>query len=119
MNTGAQILLAALVAVLLLLLEHWGPWEKLLRTKFSPLVNYTLGVLAINLPLSGLLLAWSEKDVLAALWVITLSGGLFVGLAYWIDDHINARRELAATKAERKVLEPESNDDERTQAAGC
>lgn len=80
-----DLLAAALVAALALLVEHWFPWELLIRRPLPPLAAYTLGVLALALPLTGLFLIRGEDGAALALWTVIGSGGAAVLCAHALD----------------------------------
>lgn len=87
----SEILLTALVTWLALLVEHWFPWRLLLRRDLPRIAAYTMGVLALILPLSVLYWRWSlagladQRGYLIALWAVTLAGGAAVAGAYVVD----------------------------------
>ena len=86
-----QLLITILVVVLSLLAQHYFPWGMLLRRRLPRLAAYTLGMLGVILPLSGLYLYWSAHPPvwihahLFALWAATIAGGLAVTGAYALD----------------------------------
>lgn len=106
-----EIGLAALVCVLLLWVEHWGPWQRMLKKTFHPTTNYILGVLAIIAPLGGLFLYWGEVMDLAAMAAVTCAGGLAVIGAYALDAWMNARDRRDVAEQEARSLRPEVKDD--------
>jgi uncharacterized membrane protein len=77
--------LTAMVAGLALLVEHWFPWEMLLRRPLPKLAAYVLGVLGLILPLTGLLAVWGAWWSLAAVWATVLAGGGGVLIGYGVD----------------------------------
>jgi len=87
----SEILLTALVTWLALLVEHWFPWRLLLRRDLPRIAAYTMGVLALIVPLSVLYWRWSlvgladQLGYLIALWSVTVGGGAAVAGAYVVD----------------------------------
>lgn len=103
--------LALVVAVLLVWVEHWLPWGRLLGRKLPRLVAYVMGVGAIVLPLTGVMVAWDAMGVvmrgwmvIAALWVIVACTGLAVGLAWGFDNWLDLRSAKRAAEGERDVM---------------
>lgn len=100
-----QIFLTALIAALILLVEHWFPWRLVFRRELPRVAAYVMGNLAMICPLSVLYWAWSGQSFvwpamhLVALWVVSGAGGLAVGFAYAID-WILLRLALASDLAE-------------------
>lgn len=108
------IALTSLIVSLLLLVEHWFPWQLMLRRELPRLAAYIAGVLAIVLPLSGLFLFWElhpdsrvSYGGLIALWACVGAGGLSVLLAHAGDEllrklaHGAEMDELVELKEER------------------
>lgn len=85
------LVIAAAGAALALLVQHWFPWELLLRRPLPRLAAYTLGTLALALPLTGLFLSWGELRAALALWVVIGAGGAVVTGAHALD-RLMARR---------------------------
>lgn len=86
------IVLTAFIVSLLLFVEHWFPWQLMLRAELPRLAAYILGVLAIVVPLTGLYLFWGfhpdcrvRFGELFALWSAVSAGGLSVIAAHGID----------------------------------
>jgi len=103
-----QMLATAFVAGLLLALEHlvvkFFGRDQLHRT-----VRYMMGILALYLPFSVLLMIWSDWWALAALWMVTVMGGLvvvgFYGIGYiWIEwwRHVEEKEREALDEQTRK-----------------
>jgi len=80
-----EIAITAFVAGLLLLVEHWLPWRMIFKRDMPRVLAYILGVLAMALPLTALLVRWREYDALAALWAVIVFSGLSVMGAYLVD----------------------------------
>lgn len=89
-----EISLTAVLAMLLLWVEHWFPWQLMLGRELPRPAAYILGVLALMLPFSGLLIIWSEWLILAALWAVILAGGLSVLGAYFVDHVLIIRKRV-------------------------
>lgn len=86
------IILTALIVSLLLFVEHWFPWQLMLRAELPRLAAYVLGVLAIVVPLTGLYISWwidpgnrVKFGEVIALWAAVCVGGLSVMAAHGID----------------------------------
>ena len=78
-----NILLTCLIIMLTQLALHWFPWELVIGRRLPRLAAYTLGVLAIMIPLTGLF--FYEYMVLIALWSAVISAGSAVFAGYGID----------------------------------
>jgi hypothetical protein len=103
-----EIGLAALLAALILLVEHWFPWQMLLGRRLHRLEAYVLGVLAMVLPLTGLFCVWGEMWAAIGLWVVIGAGGLAVMAAYAVDGALLARRRaIEAEERERELIHGE------------
>jgi len=112
MNQWSDVLIAATITVLMLLVEHWGPWQALLRKRFHAVVNYALGVLALIVPLTVLWWRWGMWEAVASLWAVVIIGGLAVGATYLVDGWIASQLRLRAAERESMVLREELiNDD--------
>lgn len=109
-----EIVLAMMAAMLLLLVEHWGPWQQLLRCRFHQVVNYVLGVLALNAPLTVLLIGWGDQRAAIAVWVISVGGGLAVGVAYAVDGWIGERNRRIVAEREAELFRPGADHDPRS-----
>ncbi len=95
--------LAAAAASLILLLEHyWLPHQRL-----HPMARYVMGILALHLPMTALLIAWKSWHALIALWVITGMGGLTVTASYLVDLWRQVRARLAISEREAEALRQE------------
>lgn len=114
MERWIQILLATLVAILLLWVEHWGPWAALLRKqRLHVAFNYVLGTLTIQIPYLVLMRIWCEIEALFALMVITVGGGLAVIVAYLLDHYILVRARMISAEREADHLRPRINEDDQ------
>lgn len=97
--TAVQIAIAALVSSLILLVEHYAPGG----TK-NVVFNYILGVLALILPLSGLMIMWGLWTVVIAIWAIVAAGGLTVMGAYAVDSYIAMAQRVKVSEKSVEVL---------------
>lgn len=103
-----QIALAALVAALILLVEHWFPWQLAIRRKLPNLIAYVLGLSGLLAPLTVLFNYWIYDPPeftyahIVALWVISSAGGLAVSLAHLIDWML---KQYAALRELKELLE--------------
>lgn len=101
------IVLTALFAALILIVEHYAPWfRRSNNDRPHPVYNYVLGCLALFLPYSSLLIYWglfcpgiSPFLALAALWAVMGVGGAAVGGCYLYDDYMDNRRKRAEMEA--------------------
>jgi hypothetical protein len=97
-----SITLAALIAALILIIEHYAPWFRhIANGKLHPVANYILGCLALFVPYTLLVMYWSERHVniipllaLVSLWVIAGTGGLAVILCYAFDRYVERGQRL-------------------------
>jgi len=98
----SDLLIAVLICWLALWVEHWFPWQLLLRRPLPRLAAYILGVLAIAGPLTGLYWRWMVEPApwpwahLVGLWAVIVGSGLATMLAWGIDAlviHVVATRE--------------------------
>lgn len=104
-----QIALASFLAVLILWVEHWFPWQLMLRKPLPRVTAYILGVMALAIPLSVLYWQWDRFYVpphfhLIALWSVVVSGGLAVMAAYavdWLISRVTLAAELNEILSER------------------
>lgn len=86
-----QIVLTSLFSILVMWVEHWFPWQMVLRRQLPRLAAYVMGVLGILGPLTYLYCLWVNVPpinpwfYLIALWAIIFSSGLAVALAYLFD----------------------------------
>ena len=89
--TGSLAIMAAIVA-LVILVEHWFPWQRLLHRDCPRLAAYTLGVLAIAGPLTAWLLWAGMRGAVLALWVAIVAAGAATVLG-WVVDALLAQRD--------------------------
>lgn len=95
-----RILVAALAAATLLLMEHY--WLRHVRLSLP--VRYVAGVLALNLPLTGLWMVEGQWGALVAVWAVTGAGGAAVLISFFIDHLVESRARLAAAERDMRTL---------------
>ena len=100
MEKTGELLVASIVTVLILLVEHWFPWQSLIGRKLPRLAAYTLGLLAIGLPLTFLYIGWGLVQAAMALWIVIGCGGSAVILAWLMDSWLENR--IARQEAEER-----------------
>jgi hypothetical protein len=100
--------------MLVLVVEHYFPWQGVFRRKLHPIVNYVLGVLGIAAPLTVLFWMWGLEKAILALWVMICAGGLAVMGCYALDGWINARVRAEAAEREAEILK--GGDDHGTRS---
>jgi hypothetical protein len=105
------IVLTVVVAMLLVLVEHWLPWGKMLGRKLPRLWAYAMGVAAMLIPLTVLVLVWDADGVVIAgwmvsvvMWLVAVFSGLAVMVAWWVDSWLDLRMDLNAAEGERAVI---------------
>jgi MFS family permease len=110
--------IAACLTMLILLVQHWFPWRKLIRRELPRLAAYSMGVLGLIIPLTGLFLFWQYlawelsiywewgMGIMAAIavWAVVLAGGVAVMLAYWIDHSLEQRERAVLAEREAETL---------------
>lgn len=100
------IALCASTTMAILLAQHY--WLR--GQRLHPTVNYTLGLLAIYLPLTGLFLLWQSYLVVAALWIVTALGGGAVVASYLVDGWLGTSARLKASESEGQILREALHD---------
>jgi hypothetical protein len=119
-----DILLTACITMALLWGEHYTPWHLFLGRELPRPAAYTLGTLAIIIPVSGLYILWSmggpELDncllhAAAALWVDVALGGLTVYVLYALDSLKQINTELDMARREVRVWRDQ--DEQPTRSA--
>jgi hypothetical protein len=105
--TVLQIVTAVLFSMMTLVAEHYFPWRAILKRPLHQLEAYVSGLLAINLPLTVLLVIWSLWPVLISLWAITITGGLTVMGLYGIDNLVESRARMQLSERQVDALKPE------------
>ena len=78
-----------MVIVMVMMAEfglHYFPWRVLLKGKELPrVVAYTLGTLAMMVPLTAWLWYRNETEVIGVLWTVIFTAGLMVLALYGLD----------------------------------
>lgn len=108
MTFTLSLILTAVVTLLIVLLEHYLPWNLLLlKPKPGRIASFTMGVIAFAIPLT---LLFSLRDltrvqIVIALWVVILAAGLGTlgayGLDQWLEDRARAKE---AEKREAELV---------------
>ena len=87
---------------------HYLPWQLMLGKGLPRLFGFILGVLAIGLPYSVLILAhstWPCVDVLRAFWVISAAGGISALACHALDVFLRNKVQAQETsERERSML---------------
>lgn len=104
MNYWLGVAIAALIAMLVVMLEHWLPWNLLLlKMKPGRIASYLMGVLTFLIPLTVLFLTTKTLEgwqVAVGLWIVVSSSGFGTVLGYWIDSWLNHK--TRAREAEQR-----------------
>ena len=108
MNYWLGVAIAALIAMLVVMLEHWLPWN-LLLLKMRPgrIASYLMGVLAFLIPMTVLFLITKMIEgwqVAVGLWIVVISSGFGTVLAYGIDELLVQRQTAKESQEREKVL---------------
>ncbi|HLA99547.1 MAG TPA: hypothetical protein VJL34_13930 [Anaerolineales bacterium] len=98
-----QILLTTLISSLLLVVEHYWPWKAIIKKPIDKIFAYILGVLAIHIPLTWLLLIWGFFPAVYALWSITVVGGAVVAGINLLDNHLETRSRMEISEREAEL----------------
>lgn len=99
-----ETIFTALFAALVLGVQHWFPWQRVLRAPLPRLVAYIMGTLALTGPLTVLAVVTEQTVMAIAIPFVTAVGGLTVIGAYGIDDAINRLAEWRAEHDVKDVL---------------
>lgn len=86
--------LMALITFLLVIVEHYLPWQALIHKTLPQLAAYALGVLSIALPFTGLILLVPEisgSQILISFWIIIAAAALGTILTHGLDAFLRAR----------------------------
>jgi hypothetical protein len=108
-----EILVVALIAALLLLVEHYWPGERFFQKRFHQTTNYALGTLALIVPECTLFALWGMWEAVMVIAVTTIAGGLAVLGAYALDNWIQQRDRAEVAEREAKELRPGGECDPR------
>lgn len=120
MNWQSNVFVTALIAALVILVQHYFPWRLVLKRDLPRQAAYVLGVLAILVPFSYLLLLWIKewsdpvgyplpagalldagevlRRVIIGLWTVVLASGIATLGAYlldWLLERVALAGELA------------------------
>ena len=108
MNYWLGVAIAALIAMLVVMLEHWLPWNLLLlRMRPGRIASYLMGVLAFLVPLTVLFLMTKMIEgwqVAVGLWIVISSSGFGTVLAYGVDDLLDHRQSAKESQEREKRL---------------
>jgi hypothetical protein len=113
-----DILACCTIVVLLLLVIHWIPWRLILKRPLPRMIENWLNMLGIMAPVTVTIsLSKGDKaEPMVILWAATLSGGLAIMVAYWVDDWAEKRAravEAEAREADQKQLLDQLVEDRR------
>lgn len=97
------------IVVLLLLVIHWIPWQLIIKRPLPRIAENWLNLMGIVAPVTVTIsLSKGDKtEPMVILWAATLSGGLAILLAYWVDDWASKRTrafEAEAREEDQKKL---------------
>ena len=81
----SSLAIMAICVALVILVEHWFPWQRLLGKECPRLLAYSLGVLAIAGPLTVWLLRRDMREATIALWVAIVAAGVATVSGYVVD----------------------------------
>lgn len=99
--------LAGLFSGIMLALEHWLPWQAWLGHPLKRIPSYIMGVAALYLPITVVLILWQLWIVLILIWVVCLTGGVVVCAGYFIDHYLQLRCSESILEEERELLNAE------------
>lgn len=99
LNWKEAVIIAALAASLIVTLEHYWVPNKLHQT-----LRYVLGTLAINLPVTAVLIYWQAWPALILLWSATAAAGVATVASYLVDHWRALGRRMAASEREGAYL---------------
>ena len=88
------LILMTLITFLLVIIEHYFPWQALIRKPLPQLMAYVLGVLSIAIPFTALILLVPEiggSQILISFWIIVAAAALGICLAHGLDAYLRAR----------------------------
>lgn len=78
----------------------------------SKIAAYILGTLAIDLPLTGLLIVWSAWPAMYAVWIITVTAGIVTLMINGLDDYLETRARMEISENEAQKLRPNGADEQ-------
>lgn len=88
------LVLMTLITFLLVIIEHYLPWQALIRKPLPQLAGYALGVLSIALPFTALIFLVPEisgSQILVSFWIIVAVAALGTCLTHGLDAYLRAR----------------------------
>jgi hypothetical protein len=77
------------------------------------ILRYVMGMLAVNLPVTGMLMTYRQFSVILALWIVTIVSGLATALSYWIDHTVDANERMDAAERDGAILRKAVDHDAR------
>jgi len=102
----APVTLTAIVSGIVILAEHYFPWRTLLGRKLPRVAAYALGMLAVLIPFTLLVLLKADDlttcQIVVALWVIVFVAGIADAGCYALD-HMLEYRSRAIDAEEREA----------------
>lgn len=105
-----EIAVTTIVSMMMLIIEHYLPWELMTGKKLPRLATYILGTLSIAIPLTALGYFWIVNDansismVLLALWILVIFDGIAVCATWLIDNALVTRLKLNIRENEANQL---------------
>lgn len=109
MTFSLSLVVTAIVAMLIVLVEHYLPWNLLLlKPRPGRIASYIMGVMAFAIPLTLLfsLVELTQVQLIISLWVVIVAAGLGTIAAYGLDSWLDHRsRAREAEERENAVLE--------------
>ena len=107
--TVISIFCASLISALIIAVEHYLPWQKMLGRALPVIIRYVIGTAGFLLPFTALLAFWFVQDggigfyrTAAGLWSVAASSGIAVMGCYGLDGFLNHKLR-AAESAEREA----------------
>ena len=99
-----MIVIASLVSGLILAMEHWFPWQSWLGKPLPRIPSYVMGMLALYLPISIVLVVWQSWIVLILMWFCGAVGGAVVCVGYFIDHYLSIRNAKMILEEEKELI---------------
>ncbi|HPS41038.1 MAG TPA: hypothetical protein PK040_00440 [Anaerolineaceae bacterium] len=107
------LMIASVIAFLIVVVEHYLPWQLILRKELPKIPAYILGVLAFGIPLSVLFTVitdWTSSEIVLSFWVVVISAGAGTVGCYNLDSLIHNRaRADESEEREQKLLDLNRN----------
>lgn len=88
------LILVTLITFLLVIVEHYLPWQALIRKPLPQLAAYALGVLSIALPFTASIFLMPEisgSQILVSFWIIVAAAALGTVLTHGLDAYLKVR----------------------------